>query len=126
MNLKNIMSIHNFLLGIVTVAGLNIHPKPASAAAKHLNITLAPGAIDTLQAHDLWTPSAAGLNGIEPMFDDHFNATLENEKFKASGLDINSLIYIGVNDYNSKEATSMANAGGETGIANVDVDVCAP
>lgn len=93
----------------------------AALAFKHFNITLASDAIDTLQSHGLWVPSAAGLNGVEPMFGDSYNATLENEKFDASGLDINDLVHLGVIDDNSKKVSSMDIAGNETGIANVDV-----
>lgn len=93
----------------------------AALAFKHLNIALAPDAIDTLQFHDLWVPSAAGLNGLEPMFGDSYNATLENEKFEAFGLSINDLVHLGVIDDSSKKASSMDIAGDETGIANVEI-----
>ncbi|KAL1869947.1 hypothetical protein Daus18300_005408 [Diaporthe australafricana] len=113
-----------FLVGIVTAVALNINPKSASVPIKDLNIMLAPNAMDTLQAHGLWALSAAGLSGAEPMFDDSFNATVENKKFEESGLDINSLVHIDVNSGYTKAVAGMAVAGGNTGIANVDV--CAP
>lgn len=93
----------------------------AALAFKYLDITLAPDAIDTLQFHGLWVPSVAGLNGLEPMFGDNYNATLENEKFEASGLDINDLVHLGVIDDNSKKVSSMDIAGDETAISNIDV-----
>ncbi|KAG6366931.1 hypothetical protein INS49_001112 [Diaporthe citri] len=119
MKLSN-MSTYLFLTFMVSVAAMDLDPKSAAFAFKHLNITLAPDAIDTLQLHGLWVPSAAGLNGLEPMFGDSYNATLENEKFEASGLDINDLVHLGVIDDNS----SMDVVGDETGIANIDV--CSP
>lgn len=101
--------------------GLLTGVQAAALAFKHLNITLAPGAIDTLQLHGLWVPSSAGLNGLEPMFGDNYNATLENEKFEASGLDINNLVHLGVMDDNNMEVNSMDIAGDETGISSVEV-----
>lgn len=96
----------------------------AALAFKHLNITLASNAIHTLQSHGLWAPSAAGLNGLEPIFGVNYNATLENEKFEASGLDINDLVHVGVrNDY-SKNVNGLGIAGEETGIS--EIDVCSP
>ncbi|KAL2272362.1 hypothetical protein FJTKL_06778 [Diaporthe vaccinii] len=121
MQLSNKMSICLLLAAIVSVVAMELDPKSAALAFKHVNIALAPDAIDTLQFHDLWIPSAAGLNGLEPMFGDSYNATLENEKFEASGLDINDLVHLGVIDENSKKASSMDIAGDETGIANVEV-----
>lgn len=104
--------------------GLLTSVQAAALAFKHLNIILAPDAIDTLRLHGLWVPSAAGLNGLEPMFGDNYNVTLENEKFEASGLDINDLVHLGVIDENSKEVNSMDIAGDKTG--NSNVDVCNP
>jgi hypothetical protein len=95
----------------------------AALVVNHLNVTLAPGAIEALQTHGLWTPRIAALNGLEPMFGDNFNGTLENEKFEESGLDINELLHLGVND-KSKQITDLAIASDETGLANVDV--CSP
>ncbi|KAK2614495.1 hypothetical protein N8I77_001315 [Diaporthe amygdali] len=111
---SNMMSILIFLVATVAV-GLDIDPQSASVALQHLSVTFAPNALATLQAHGLWTPSAAGLDGLEPMFDQSFNATLEKEKFEESGLDINSLVNLGFTDDKSKNVTSMAIA-----------DVCAP
>lgn len=91
---------------------------------KNLNISLAPGAIDTLQTHGLWTPSAGGLEGLEPMFGDNYNAILENKKFEASGLDINDLVHLGIVDDSSKEVASPDSPVDETGVANIDV--CSP
>lgn len=101
--------------------GLLTGVQAAALAFKHLNITLAPDAIDTLQFYGLWTPTAAGLNGLEPMFGDSYDATLENEKFEASGLDINDLVQLGVIDDNSKKVSSMDIAGDDTAISNIDV-----
>lgn len=97
------------------------HLQAAPLAFKHLNITLAPDAIDTLRFYGLWTPSAAGLKGLEPMFGDNYNATLENERFEASGLDINDLIHLGIIDGSNKIVTGLDIAGGDTGISNIDV-----
>lgn len=107
-----------------TKSALLIDALAASLAFKHMNITLAPDAIDILQHHGLWTPSAAALNGLEPMFDDNYNATLENEKFEASGININDLVHLGVIDESSKAVASLDTAGDETGL--VDIDVCHP
>lgn len=96
----------------------------AALAFDHLNITFAPGAMKTLQSHSLWTPSLAALNGLEPMFGDNFNGSLENEKFKDSGLDINDVVHVGIVNDNRKQTTGLAIASDETGLANVDV--CSP
>lgn len=93
-------------------------------AFKNLNISLAPGAIDTLQAHGLWTPSAAGLDGLEPMFGDNYNAILENEKYEASGLDINDLLHLGVIDDTSKKVAGPDTPVDVTGVSNIVV--CSP
>lgn len=89
-----------------------------------MNITLAPDALDILQSHSLWVPSAAGLNGLEPMFGANYNETLENEKFEASGLDINDLVHIGVRNDDSKKVNGLDIAGDETGVS--EIDVCSP
>jgi hypothetical protein len=95
----------------------------AALAFHHLNVTLADGAIEALQSRGLWTPSIAALNGLEPMFGNNFNGTLESEKFAESDLDINELVHLGVNEY-PKRATNVAVSADETGLAKVDV--CIP
>lgn len=55
------------------------------------------------------------------MFGENYNVTLENERFEASGLDINDLISLGIIDDSSRKSTGLDIAGGETGISSIDV-----
>ncbi|KAG8166597.1 hypothetical protein KVR01_002286 [Diaporthe batatas] len=113
------MQIKLFLfLTATAVAAMDLEPKFAALAFSYLNISFVPGAIEKLQSHGLWIPSPAALNGLEPMFGDGFNGTLENEKFQDSDLDINELILLGVNHNN------LPIPGKENGLANVEV--CSP
>ncbi|POS75223.1 hypothetical protein DHEL01_v206377 [Diaporthe helianthi] len=120
MKIRQLIAVALFSM-VTVVAAIDLDPKSAALAFDHLNVTLVPGAIEILQSHGLWTPSPAALNGLEPMFGDDFNGTLENEKFEDSDLEINDLILLGIND---KQTTDLSISGYENGLANVDV--CSP
>lgn len=83
------------------------------------NVTLAPDAIDILNAHGLWAPDINAFSRGHPDVE-NVNATAEDLKFKESGLDIKDLVTISVEDQNVTAVT----AGDDKALANTDV--CAP
>lgn len=62
-----------------------------------LKVTLAPDAIDTLNAHGLWAPDPVAFGHGQPNVN-NVNTTAENLKFEESGLNINELVSINVDD----------------------------
>ncbi|KAK7748948.1 hypothetical protein SLS53_000973 [Cytospora paraplurivora] len=82
-------------------------------------VTLAPDAIDILNAHGLWVPDtnafSRGQHNVE-----NVDAIAENLKFEESGLDINDLVSISIGDQNITAIT----IGDDKTLVNTDV--CAP
>ncbi|ROW05216.1 hypothetical protein VSDG_00254 [Cytospora chrysosperma] len=93
-----------------TDLGINITNLP-------LKVTLAPDAIDTLVAHGLWAPDPDSFNRGQPNVD-NVNVTAENLKFEASGLNIDELVSVSVNNQTAA-AVSVDKAVAST-------DVCSP
>lgn len=100
---------------IATVTSLALDSNVTSLPLK---FALASTAVDTLNAHGLWGPDSNSFAQGEPNVGS-VNATAENLKFEASGLDINDLVTIRMSNQ-----TTAAAAADNKAIANTDV--CKP
>lgn len=83
-----------------------------------IEIALAADAIDTLKSHGLWAPDIDAFGRGHPNVD-NINATAENLKFAASGLNLQDLVSVHVDGHAMSTAVD-----GDKGFANTDV--CAP
>lgn len=62
-----------------------------------LNITLKPNSIDVLAANGIWAPNISAFAAGKPNVDG-VNFTAESEKLAESGLDVNDLVLVTIDD----------------------------
>lgn len=98
---------------VATVTSVAVDSNTTNLPVK---FTLAANAFEILQAHGLWTPDNDSFARGEPNVA-NVNATAENLKFLASGVDINDLVSISLSN-------QTAPAAGDDNTLNTDV--CAP